>query len=737
MSTHIRRVTVLGAGVMGAQIAAHLANAGVPVWLLDITADAAAAGLTRATTLKPDPFFTGDSRALIRTGSLDDLSPIASSDWIIEAIIEDLAVKRALLERIDAVRAPHAIVSSNTSGIPLASIAEGRSEGLRRHWLGTHFFNPPRHLRLVEIIPTADTDPQVAAHLSTWIDHRLGKGVVTAKDRPAFIANHLGMYGVMRLLEAVADGGYTIEEIDAITGPAIGRPKSATFRTIDIAGLDILAKVCGDLQFVLPPFVTEMLDRRLLGDKTGQGFYKKVRTASGSEIQTLDLTSFTYRPKAPVSLPELDAARAVTDTGARVATLFTGDHRTGALLRETLAPTLLYAARIANDVAYSIDDVDRAMRWGFGWDLGPFELCDAIGPDRVLAASGIEQDEAVTLLLGGRDRFRAGALPPAAPDLLILRTARERQQVVRSNDGASLVDLGDGVLCVEFHSKMNAIGGDTIEMLHAGVREAEVNFQALVVGNDGLHFSAGANLMLLLLEAQEENWDDVDQMVRAFQGATMALKMAAVPVVVAPAGLAIGGGCEVSLHGAHVQAAAETYMGLVEVGVGLIPAGGGTKEMLIRTGDAQAAFETIGFGKVSTSGPDAQRLGYMRASDGITMNRDRLIADARVAALSLARTGYTPAQPRVAIPVGGPTTYATLALGVHLAHRAGRISDHDAVIGRKLAWILSGGDVPHATTISETRLLDLEREAFLSLCGEPKTQERIAYTLKTGKTLRN
>jgi 3-hydroxyacyl-CoA dehydrogenase len=453
-----------------------------------------------------------------------------------------------------------------------------------------------------------------------------------------------------------------------------------------------------------------------------------VRTAEGTEIQTLDLATFTYRDKARTALPELEAARTIADTGARIKSLFLGDHRTGAMLRETLGPTLLYAAHVADEVAHSIDDIDRAMRWGFGWDLGPFELWDAIGAANVLKACG---------QTGDRPPYRTGSLPPAAPDLLILQAARDQQKVVRSNDGASLVDLGDGVLCVEFHSKMNAIGGDTIEMLHAGVTEAEANFQALVVGNDGLHFSAGANLMLLLLEIQEENWDDVDLMVRAFQGATTALKRSAVPVVIAPGGLTLGGGCEVCLHGSHVQAAAETYMGLVEVGVGLIPGGGGTKEMLLRATDVQTAFETIGFGKVSTSGPDARRLGYLRPSDGLTMNRDRLIADAKTAALRLAAAGYQAPPVVSAIPVGGPTAFAMLSLGVHLAWRAGRLSDHDAVIGRKLAWILTGGNVPHATTLSETQVLELEREAFLSLCGEPKTQARIAHTLKTGKTLRN
>ncbi len=748
MSMHIRQAAVLGAGVMGAQLAAHLANAGVPVLLLDVTADAAAAGLKRATTLSPDPFFTKDARGLIRTGSLESLEPLRDCDWILEAIVEDLSIKRALVERIDQVRAPHAVVTSNTSGIPLAAIAEGRSESFRRHWLGTHFFNPPRYLRLVELIPTADTDPGVTSALASWIDVHLGKGVVPAKDAPAFIANHLGMFGLVRTLHALASGRYTIEEIDAVTGPAIGRPKSATFRTIDLAGLDIAARVAGDLTvrlpreddrraFEMPAFVRRMLDAGLLGDKTGQGFYKKVKGPDGTKILTLDIETLTHREPAKVTLPELDAARTITSDTERIRALFTGDHKAGALLRETLTPTLLYAAHIARDVAHSIDDIDRAMRWGFGWELGPFELWDAIGVDAVVAAAGSAVPDEVRSLLGGKTRFRDGALPPSGPGLLILQTAREQARMVRSNAGASLVDLGDGVLCVEFHSKMNAIGGDTIEMLHAGVREAETNFQALVVGNDALHFSAGANLMLLLLESQEENWDAVDAMIRAFQGATMALKCAGVPVVVAPAGLTLGGGCEVSLHGDRVQAAAETYMGLVEVGVGLIPAGGGTKEMLLRAPDARTAFETIGFGKVSTSGPHARQLGYLRDADGITMNRERLIADAKAAALTLARAGYQPPVRRTDIPVGGPTTYAMLALGIHLAHRAGRISDHDELIGRKLAHILSGGALPHAGTRTEDQILDLEREAFLSLCGEAKTQARIAYTLKTGKTLRN
>ena len=767
MSTRIRTVSVLGAGTMGAQIAAHFANAGVPVLLLDVTRDAAREGLARARKLKPDPFFAPDGPTLVRTGGFeDDLASIATSDWIIEAVVERLDVKQALFEKVDRHRAPHAIVSSNTSGIPIAAIVAGRSPSFRAHALGTHFFNPPRYLRLVEIIRTADTDPAVEKTVVEFCDHRLGKGVVAAKDTPNFIANRIGLYGVMQILRTwtgspdgspgAPDAGFSIQEIDAITGPAIGRPKSATFRTMDLAGVDVLAHVVSNLAgslaeddrgvFALPAVVNDLVERGWVGTKSGQGFYKK--DASG-EILTLEPSSMTYGPGAPARLPSLDAAKAIEDAGARIKALFGGKDKVGQFLRATLAPTLLYAARVAPEVAYSIDDVDRAMQWGFGWELGPFETWDAIGIEPVLEACGVSDPPPVVrdaLARGGfrgkRDGERYERVAPAGAGLQLLRTAKERTAVVRRNAGASLIDLGDEVLGVEFHSKMNAIGGDTIQMLQAGVKEAAGRFRALVVGNDAPNFSAGANLMLLLLEAQEGNWDEIDLMVRAFQGATMALKYAEVPVVVAPAALTLGGGCEVALHADRVQAAAETYMGLVEVGVGLIPAGGGTKEMLARSeqGDSlpavQRVFETIGFGKVSTSGPDAARLGYLRPVDGITMNRERLIADAKAVALARA-VDYVAPRPRPAIPVGGEGLQAALKLGVHLAWRAGRLSDHDALIGRTLARILCGGDRPHAGTVSEQELLDLEREAFLSLCGQRKTQERIGYTLKTGKTLRN
>jgi 3-hydroxyacyl-CoA dehydrogenase len=727
---------VLGAGVMGAQIAAHFANAGVPALLLDVTADAARDGLKRARSLKPDPFFTSDTAKLISTGSFDELARIQESDWIIEAIVEQLDIKRSLLEKVDAARRQGSIVSSNTSGIPISALAEGRSVDFRRHWLGTHFFNPPRYLHLLEVIPTAETAKDVVEAVSSFADRHLGKGVVIAKDSPNFIGNHIALYGVVQILKQVESGAFTIEEVDAITGPALGRPKSATFRTLDLAGIDILAHVVHNLyerlpdeaarrEFVLPTFVEKMVERKMVGEKAGQGFYKRVRTPDGgSEILTLDPTTLEYRPRKSPKLGSLEAAAPITDVRERIRTLYNGKDRVGEFLRATLMPTLEYTRKVAPEIAYSPDDVDRVMRWGFGWELGPFELLDAIeGKLREVAS--------------------------AAPDLQLLKSAKDRSRVVKKNAGASLVDLGDGVLCVEFHSKMNAIGGDTIQMLHAGLKEASANFQALVVGNEGEHFSAGANIMLLLLEAQEENWDEVDLMVRAFQGATMALRYAGVPVIVAPAGLALGGGCEITMHADRVQAAAESYVGLVEVGVGLIPAGGGTKEMVARAAESmppgstdflpsiQRAFETVGFGKVSASAPDAQRLGYLRAVDAWTMNRDRLIADAKATALRRVAEGYQPPAPRTTIPVGGDAVLAPLKLGIHLAWRAGRISDHDALIGRKLATIMAGGSLPHPSTVTEQQLLDLEREAFLGLVAERKTQERIQHTLKTGKPLRN
>lgn len=761
----IRSAAVLGAGVMGAQIAAHLANAGVPVLLLDVTAEAARQGLDRATALKPDPFVSTAAVGLVTTGGFDDdAGLLGSCDWVVEAVVEQLDIKRSLLARIEPHLSQRAVISSNTSGIPLALIADGRSEAFRRRWMGTHFFNPPRYLHLVELIPTAETSSDAFDVISRFVDRHLGKGIVVARDTPNFIANHLGLFGVARTIDMLVGGGYTIEEIDAITGPAIGRPKSATFRTMDVAGIDVLAAVMQNLAesatdeaaraaFAVPQLLSDMVRRGWLGAKAGQGFYRR----AGDEILTLDVARMEYRAKQAPRLAALDLALGTDSVDARLRALFFAPDKTGRFLRDTLGRLLLYAARITPHIAPSIDDVDRAMRWGFGWELGPFETWDALGVRAAADALGaidlppllVEAHEkgAFRPVVGGAQGGAAAArVPPAAPDFEVLRSAREQGRIVRGNSACSLVDIGEGVLAVEFHAKMNAIGGDTIELLEAGIVEAAANFRALVVGNEAVNFSAGANLLLLLLEAQEGNWDEIDVMVRGFQRTVLALKYADVPVVVAPAGLALGGACEVCLHADRVVAAAEAYIGLPEVGVGLIPAAGGTKEMLLRAMLAcgekedplphvQRVFETIGFGRVSTSAVDARRHGYLRQVDSIVMNRDRLISSARNVAVARAAE-YVRPRP-AAIRVGGEGLGAALKLGVFLAWRGGRLSDHDALIGRKLAWVLSGGSLGHLGTLTEQQLLDLEREAFLSLCGEPRTLERIAHTLKTGKPLRN
>lgn len=756
--TSIRSVAVLGAGTMGAQIAAHFGNAGVPVLLLDVSLEAARGGLKRAAALKPDPFFTRRTATLVTPGSFDrNLEQIASADWVVEAVLEELDIKKALFERVDRARRPGAIVSSNTSGIPIGALAEGRSDDFRRHLLGTHFFNPPRYLHLLELIPTPDTDPAVLDHVAWFADHRLGKGTVVAKDAPGFIANRLGLFAIIRILRTLASGDYTIEEIDAMTGPALGRPKSATFRTMDIAGIDVLLRVADDLvarlsasesaeAFEVPPLVRALVNRKSLGEKTGEGFYKR----SGSEILTLEPSTLTYRAKQPARVPSIENASSIEDVRERIRTLFRASDRTGTFIRETLGALLIYCAHVWPSLAHSMDDVDRAMRWGFGWEIGPFEIWDAIGITHVLEATrpATIPADAAAALADGRETFREDPHFDVSRELQILKAARDRLRIVRSNPGGSLVDLGDGVLAVEFHSKLNLIGQDTVQIINAGLKEAAEHFAALVIGTSAPNFSAGANLTLVLLEAQEGNWDEIDLMVRTFQRAVLGLRYSEVPVVAAPLGLTLGGGCEIALHVDRVQASAETYMGLVEVGVGLIPAGGGTTEMLARaTRDpagvtrpvlpcAQATFETIAFARLSSSAAHARELGYLRNEDSVTMNPNRVLADAKAVALERARAGYRQPIPEP-IRVGGESVEAALGLGVHLAWRAGRISDHDALIGRTLAHVLSGGSLPHETSVSEAHLLDLEREAFLKLCGERKTLERIRHTLKTGKPLRN
>ncbi len=792
---------------MGARIASHLANAGIPCFLLDIApselnADEkrkglavaspavrnriVMAGLDAAKKSRPAAFLTPETARLVTPGNLEDnIEWCGQVDWIIEAVAENLEIKRKLFERVEAVRKPGTIVTSNTSGLPIHLIAEGRSEDFQQHWAGTHFFNPPRYMKLVELIPGPKTLPGVMATLDEVCDLRLGKGVVIAKDTPNFIANRIGTFAMLNVLRQMQALEMTIEEVDACTGPAIGQPKSATFRTADIVGLDVLVHVVRNIydsipndesreMWHVPAFIDEMMKRSWLGEKTGSGFYKRVKKGGESEILTLDWQKMEYRPRQKTKFGSIEAGKQIEETRERLRALVRpvlegkGGDKANRFLWSCLSENCLYAARRAPEIANNIVDVDRAMRWGFAWELGPFEVWDAIGVQAIADAvqrEGKEIPPIVSKVLAspkktfyesekGHTRyfdFPAAAMKPVPEPsgIILLKSVKDRTGVVQTNAGASLIDLGDGVVCCEFHSKMNSIGGDFISMIHAGINRLGSEFDAMVIANQAPNFSVGANLMLLLVTAQEGEWDDIHMAVRQFQRVNMAIKYAPGPVVAAPQGMALGGGCEISLHSARIHATAETYMGLVETGVGLIPGGGGTKEVLIRAGEHAAGgenldlfhalkplFENIAMAKVSTSGEEARSLGYLRPSDLVAMNRDRQVADAKQTALALVREGYHAPAP-AEIRVLGEQFLAGAKLAIHMLVRGQFATEHDGVVGRKLAYILAGGAITMPQTVSEQYVLDLEREAFVSLSGERKTQERIAYTLKTGKPLRN
>ncbi len=807
MKRRIERAVVLGAGTMGSRIAAHFANAGLPCILLDIVppnlpANATAAdrnkivraGLDAAKKSKPAAFFKPALAEKITTGNFeDDLARCAEADWIIEVVAEDLEIKRKLLARVAQFRKPGAIVTTNTSGLPVRLIAEGMNEEFQQHWAGTHFFNPPRYLKLVEVIPGPKTSSDVIETLSEFCDRRLGKGVVVAKDTPNFIANRIGTFSMLNALRLMSTLGMTVEEVDACTGPAVGWPKSATFRTADIVGLDVLVHVVKNIyetapndesreMYQVPAFVEEMTKRGWLGDKTGQGFYKKVKGEGEKEILTLDVNTLEYRARQRPKFGSLEMGKAIEDTRERLRALVgpvldgqKGD-KAQQFLWGGLSGMCLYAARRVPEISDSIVDVDRAMRWGFGWELGPFELMDAIG---VKAFAGQVQKEGRALpaviekvLASGRNGFyesekgtttvfdvaSGGVKKVEEPKgVIVLKSLKDAGREVERNSGASLIDLGDGVVCCEFHAKMNAIGADLIAMMHKSLKRLETDFDAMVIANQAANFSVGANVMLVLVAAQEQEWDELHMAVKQFQNINLAIKYAPKPVVAAPQGMALGGGCEVSLHAARTQAAAEAYLGLVETGIGLIPGGGGTKEMLIRANERAAGgedldlfhalkpvFEAIAMAKVGTSAEESRDLGYLRREDGVSMNRDRLVADAKEVALALVRSGYKPlaaswqeGAQTTQIKVLGEQFLAGAKLAIHMMMRGGYASEYDAHVGRKLANILAGGALTVPQLVSEQYVLDLEREAFVSLCGEKKTQERIAHTLKTGKPLRN
>lgn len=796
MRYKIDKVAVLGSGVMGSQIAAHLANAGIDSYLLDIaptelTEEEKLKGLTLespqvrnrfvnkglefARTVKPAAFFDPKFIERITVGNFEDnLKWVAEADWIIEVVIEKLEPKQALLEKVDKLRKPNSIVSSNTSGIPIKDIAANLSDDFKKHFLGTHFFNPPRYLKLLEIIPTQDTSPEVISFISEFGDKVLGKGIVNCKDTPNFIANRIGIFGIMNSLRLMMEQDLNIVEVDKLMGPATGKPKSALFRTCDVVGLDTMVHVSKNIYdsvpndesrdvFVMPDFVNTMISNKWLGQKTKQGFYKK----EGKNILFLDYKTMEYKESPKVKYPSLEAAKQIDNLSKRIASIAYGNDAGSKFVWESTIATLVYSANRIPEISDDIVSIDNAMKWGFGWDLGPFEIWDGLGLEKSVEKMKQEGKTIPTfvseMLANGKKSFyekRDGVqyyydinskeyksiYQPKG--ITILSQLKDQGKVIKKNSGASLIDLGDGIACLEFHSKMNSIGGDTIDMLHKSLKEVEENYEGLVIGNQGQNFSVGANLMMVLMSAMEGEWEDLDMMIRGFQRATMAVKYSKKPVAVAPFSMTFGGGCEFSLAGARTVTSAETYMGLVEVGVGVIPAGGGTKELTIRALDKLApdadpltvlkpVFETIGMAKVSTSAVEARKLGFLRDSDPIVMNKDRLIEDAKQTVLGLAKAGYQPPKPRMDIPAFGKGVLSAFKLGLYTMKKGGYISEHDELIGIKVCNVLAGGDLITPRKVTEQHLLDLEREAFLSLCGTRKTQERIQHMLKTGKPLRN
>jgi 3-hydroxyacyl-CoA dehydrogenase len=801
MEQRIRKAAVLGAGVMGSQIAAHLANVGIPSCLLDIvpstltseehqrgdTLDSPAVrnrlaqqGLQLALQAQPAAFYTAGSAALITPGNMQDhLHWLKEVDWVIEAVSEQLEVKTQLYQAIVPHLKPSVILSSNTSGLSITALSQVLPAPLQPRFLGTHFFNPPRYLKLLEVIPTPQTDRAVLDAMLAFGSRVLGKGMVKAKDTPNFIANRIGLYAMFCCTKVMVDEGYTVGEVDTITGPALGRPRSATFRTADMVGLDTLLHIAKNTLTALPDdaihqmvpepnFLESMVERGLLGNKTRQGFYKQIQTEAGREFHEINYQTLEYQPQSPLRAPSLQQSRRMEDIRQRLRTLAYADDRAGRFAWKVLSATLFYAASLIPEIADDIVSVDNAIKWGFSWELGPFETWDALGVEPVtqkMQQQGQSLPPLVTSLqqagytsfyrpeTGRRCFFDLGQgdyqEEPQDPQCIRLPLLKEQQRVVRANPGASLIDLGEGVTGLEFHTKMNIIGGDIVEMMLQAVEDVERRFEGLVIGNHGENFSAGANLALLLLEAQNQDWDAIDQMVRIFQDANLALKYLSKPVIAAPCGMTLAGGAEICLASDRIRAAAETYMGLVEVGVGLIPAGGGCKEFLLRHLEelpddvsldlfplVQRVFLTIGLAKVSTSAVEAQQMGFLRSNDQISVNRDHLFHDARQTVLDMVAEGYTPPRP-TALRVVGRSGYGNFLAGLHNMYTGRFISSYDRHIGKKLAYVLSGGDVPDGSRVSEQHLLDLEREAFLSLCGEAKTQERMRHMLETGKPLRN
>ncbi|WP_042352326.1 3-hydroxyacyl-CoA dehydrogenase/enoyl-CoA hydratase family protein [Bacillus massiliigorillae] len=794
MVRNIRKAAVLGSGVMGAGIAAHLANVGIPTLLLDIvprelTEAEKQKGLTledsqvrnRISTTnlqkllkqKPAPLAVKKNLALLEAGNFeDDMKRLAEVDWVIEVVVENLKIKKQVFAQVDQYRKVGSIISSNTSGISVEAMVEGRSEDFKKHFLGTHFFNPPRYLKLLEVIPTQHTSSKVLSFMKTFGEDVLGKGVVEAKDTPNFIANRIGTYGLLITVQEMLKGGYSVGEVDSVTGPLIGRPSSATFRTLDVVGLDTFAHVAKNVYdqvegvekqvFELPTFISSMLENGWYGAKSGQGFFLK----KGKEILELNPTTLEYEARKKLKAPSVELSKQEKGLNNKLKTLLYSDDKAGALLWNITVPTLIYSAELFGNIADDIVAIDQAMKWGFGWQQGPFELWDAIGvaksvermkqegrqiPDWVenMLASGVtsfykEEDGNVYYYSYGEYKK-----VKENPKVINLKRLKKQKGVIHKNSGASLIDLGDGVALLEFHSQNNAIGYDIIQMVNFAIDEVEKNYKGLVIGNQGKNFCVGANLAMILMGVQDDDIFEVQSVVRGFQQAMMRIKYSAKPVVAAPFGMTLGGGTEVCLPAARIQAGPEAYMGLVETGVGLIPGGGGNKELYIKHLEslpngvqvdlqqvANKVFESIAMAKVSTSGQEARENNVLNNQDAVSVNADHQLYDAKQVVLALDEQGYTPPV-RKKVPVVGETGYATLLLGAKTMLLSGFISEHDLKIAEKLAYVIAGGRVPYGTEVDEQYLLDLELEAFISLVQQPKSQARMQHMLVKGKPLRN
>lgn len=800
MNRAIRKVAVVGSGVMGSRIACHFAGIGVEVLLLDIvpkelTPAETAKGWTlehkqvrnrivndalQATLKsKPSAVYTKDVSARVTTGNLeDDIQKLSSCDWIIEAVIERLDIKQKVFEQIELHRKPGTLITTNTSGIPMHMMSSDRSEDFQQHFCGTHFFNPPRYLRLLEIIPAPKTKPEVIDFLMQYGDRHLGKTTVLCKDTPAFIANRVGVFGFMAVFKAMQQLDMTVDEIDTLTGPVMGRPKSATFRTGDVVGLDTLVHVAKALPqnvphdeakdiFTMPPFLEKMVENKWLGDKTGQGFYKKVKGEGGkSDILTLNLKTMEYGPKVKTKFATLEVAKLIDDLTQRLNALYAGQDKAGEFYRLFHHLVFAYASNRIPEIADELYKIDNALKAGFGWEIGAFESWDALGVQQVLKhmdEAGIKAAPWVNEMLttgatsfykteNGRRKYyditsKSYKTIPGIDAFILLEHMDEN--VVWKNSACKLYDIGDGVVALRWNTKMNSIGGEVLEGINKSIAIAEEQYKGLVIANGGPNFSAGANVGLIFMFAAEQEYDELDMAVRQFQAATMRMRYSSIPVVMAPHGLTLGGGCEMCLHADAVQAAAESYIGLVELGVGLIPGGGGTKEMVLRASDRnlkedvelnylQQLFINIGTAKVATSAHEAYEMAIMqKGRDGISINPDRRIVDAKRKVLMMHEQGYTQPVHRTDIKVQGKSGLGPLMAGIHGMWRGKYISDYDRFIAEKLAYVMCGGDLTAPTLVSEQYLLDLEREAFLSLCGQKKTLERLQSILQSGKPLRN